>query len=213
MLWNPKNPMFLYDAPADNGGGGDATPQGDPAQTPAEIADFEAWLKEQPEPVRKAYEAHTGKLHNALKSERETRKSLEDAQKAAAKAQQDAEAETAKKNGEWQKLAEQREKELADLQAKLADYDTLRASADSYQKLMGAQWEASKKSIPAHILPLLEAMPVDKRLEYLAANADKFKTGAGGPPPSPAPADPSEADKARKEQARPQFERQIKSYF
>lgn len=38
--------------------------------------DFDAWLGEQPEQVRKGYEGHTAKLQSALASEREQRKEV-----------------------------------------------------------------------------------------------------------------------------------------
>jgi hypothetical protein len=216
MLWRPKN-LFLYDAPADNGVGGTSggQPSGDPAKpNPAEIADFESWLKDQPENVRKAFESHTTGLRGALKTERETRQSLEKAAKDAEKAKQDADAETARKNGEWQKLAEQSDAKAKSLEAQLAELTPHKDRAERFGKALEAYLKTQREGLPAHILPLLDKLDPVEQLEYIAANAATLKKApAGGPPATPPAADPSEANKANQDKNRSQFGRTVRGWF
>ncbi len=63
-------------------------------QQPAAPADFETWLKEQPEEIRKLYDSHTAGLRSALQSERSQRNDLaRQLREAASKAEQGSEAQ------------------------------------------------------------------------------------------------------------------------
>lgn len=53
------------------------TPQQQKQEQEQAPANFEKWLAEQPEPIRKLYQEHTQGLRGALDSEREQRKGLE----------------------------------------------------------------------------------------------------------------------------------------
>src|SRR5512146_2876320 len=102
MLFQPKHLMY-FDAPSDKGEGGTGTP---PAGTQPDNSGKKPITFE-------SEEAYQADLDSKLKErlDREHKK----AEAAAAKAKADAEAEAAKKNGEWQKLAEQREQEITAL--------------------------------------------------------------------------------------------------
>lgn len=54
----------------------DQQPAAEAPAEPAENFDFDAWLGEQPEHVRKGYEGKTQGLHSALEREREERKTV-----------------------------------------------------------------------------------------------------------------------------------------
>lgn len=52
-------------------------PEGDPQTQPPQVPAFETWLKAQPPEVTQILEGHAVNLKSALKSERETRQTLE----------------------------------------------------------------------------------------------------------------------------------------
>lgn len=79
--------------------------------------------------------------------ERERKKSEDAAKKAVA----DAAAEAAKKNGEWQVLAGQREKEIGEAQVKLAEIDKIQEQAKRYQDALQKSLEVQRTGLPEPI--------------------------------------------------------------
>ena len=93
-------------------------------------------------------------------------------EKAMAKAKDEAEADSLKKNQEWQALAERNAAKASELQAKLGELEPL---SDQVTKLSGAlskYLEAEKKDLPKHVLVLLEKLDVVEQIEYLALNRE-----------------------------------------
>lgn len=107
MLDRPFAHIFFSPDAGGAGGSGSSNNQGDPAQktgdqsgdgtgdSNATTPSFEDFLKAQPDPIKKAYEAHSANLRNALQSERDSRKDLEKQIKGlAAKAEKGSDLET-----------------------------------------------------------------------------------------------------------------------
>lgn len=160
-----------------------------PGGTP-EPVDFEKWLAEQTEEVRKAYEAHTTGLKSALASERDARKRLEkerqdaEAQRAAAEAKQLAE------QGQYKELAEKTQAKAAELEKQLAAAAPMAERVKALEAVIGRYLDKEKEGVPKHILALLENQPPEKQLEYLTANREVLRaasTPGGGPPATPRP--------------------------
>lgn len=129
--------------------------------------------------------------------ERERKKS----EQAAQKAREEAAAEAAAKNGEWQQLAEQRAKRLAELESQVADVETLGTKAQRFEAALKSQVEALRKDVPKHLLPLLDKLDVVEQMEWLAANRDQVAPAK----PNGVPATPRAQgglDAAQQEQAR-----------
>lgn len=167
--------MMYFDAPADNGAGTDTQPAGEhtPENSGKKPVTFES---------EEAYQADIeAKLKERL--ERERRKGEE----AAAKAKREAEEAAALKNGEWQKLAEQRAADLEKANADLKQAEAVQAKADRYEAALKKQLEAQRAAMPKHILALLDKLDPAEQLEYIATNADALKVtppkGPGSPPP------------------------------
>ena len=140
--------------------------------------------------------------------EREKKKAEEATRKAAA----DAEAEAAKKNGEWQKVAEAKERDIEEANRKLADLDAISGKATKFEAALQKQLETLRKGLPESITKLLDKLDAAEQLEWLAANRDGLtKKGPDGVPPTPPP-DGGPGDKAT-EEARKQFQRQSRSWF
>ncbi len=140
--------------------------------------------------------------------EREKKKAEEAAQKAAA----NAEAEAAKKNGEWQKVAEAKEREIAENAKKLAELDAISGKATKFETALQKQLETLRKDLPASITALLDKLDAAEQLEWLAANRESLtKKGPDGVPATP-PADGGANEKAT-EEARKTFQRQSRSWF
>ena len=90
----------------------------------------------------------------------------------AQKAREEAQAEAAAKNGEWQQLAEQRAAKIAELETQAAALDATTTKAQRYEQALSKQVEVLRKDVPKHLLPLLEKLDVVEQLEWLAANRD-----------------------------------------
>lgn len=128
------------------------------------------------------------------------------AEKAAAKAKEDALAEAAAKNGEWQQLAEQRAARLSELETQLGDLEAATARAGRYEQALGKQVEALRKDLPKHLLPLLDKLDVAEQLEWLAANREQVAlaktTGVPATPRAQGGTDAAREAEARQSSAR-----------
>lgn len=98
------------------------------------------------------------------------------AEKAAQKAREDAQAEAAAKNGEWQSLAEQRAAKLAELESQITGLESATTRAQRYEAALGQQVQALRKDLPKHLAPLLDKLDVVEQLEWLAANREQLAT-------------------------------------
>lgn len=98
--------------------------------------------------------------------ERERKKS----ETAALKAKSDAEAEAAKKNGEWQTLAEKREARVKELEALQPQLEALTSERDDLNGTIGKLLEAERKDLPASVLELLDFLTPAKQLDWLTKN-------------------------------------------
>ena len=113
-------------------------------------------------------------------------------EKAAQKAREDAEAESLKKNQEWQGLAATQEKRANELAARVTELESVGDQATRYKGALEKYLAAEKKDLPKHVLVLLEKLdPVDQ-IEYLAANREELGKGGGAPVGVPASPEPKE---------------------
>ncbi len=94
---------------------------------------------------------------------------------AEAKARKDAEEEAARKNGEWQKLAETREAELKAANEQIAASAKVQERLERYEKALKTQLDAARKDLPKHVTDLLDKLDVAEQLEYIATNAEALK--------------------------------------
>lgn len=104
------------------------------------------------------------------------------AERAAAKAREEAEAKALAEQGKFKELAEQREKRIAELEAQIADLGKAEATAKRYEKALKEALAAQTANIPEHIRALLDKMEVTEQMGWLAANADKLKPAAVAAP-------------------------------
>lgn len=115
--------------------------------------------------------------------QRERDKNKADADKAAREAADRAAAE----QGEFKKLAEQRQARVTELEAQVAESDAVKAKADRYEAALTAHLETQRKDLPKHVTELLDKLdPVDQ-LEWIAKHRDELGGGTTrtGPPASP----------------------------
>lgn len=170
-----RNRMMLFEADGGGSGTGNGTGDQNKDQNAGEKTPTE-------EPVvfksKKDLQAHIdGIVKERLDREREK------AEKNAEETRKKAEADAAAKNGEWQKLAEQREAELSEKAKALEELTSLKERAERYEKTMKAQLEAARKGLPDPITALLDKMDTMDQLEWLAEN--KSKLNVKGPPDTP----------------------------
>ena len=146
----PTGDATGQDAPA-NGGG-----EGEQKQTPALTFATEAEFQ------RKVDDLLKERLDRAAKT----------AEQKAQKAREEAQAEAAAKNGEWQQLAEQRAAKIAELETQTATLDATTTKAQRYEQALAKQVDVLRKDMPKHLAPLLDKLDVVEQLEWLAANRD-----------------------------------------
>lgn len=145
-------------------------------------------------------------LENRL--ERERKKSEEAKKKAAA----DAAAEAAKQNGEWEKVAKQREIELGDVLKKIESFDSVQEQLKKYQDALTKNLETQRTGLPEPIIKLLDKLDVAEQLEWLAVNKEAvLKKSPDGVPPTPPP-NGSGTEQELKE-AKEKFNRSTRSFF
>lgn len=152
-------------ATANGGGEGEQANAAPPAVTFASEADFQR------------------KVDDLLKERLERERVKADKQ--AQKAREEAQAEAAAKNGEWQQLAEQRAAKLAELESQVAGLDAATTRAQRYEQALAKQVEALRRDVPKHLVPLLDKLDVVEQLEWLAANRDAVAPKANGVPATP----------------------------
>lgn len=111
-----------------------------------------------------------------------------------AKAEAQTEAEKEKKKNEqqalkdqqkWQELAETREQEIQTLTKERDEALTFKEQADKYKAALDTQLVGIKKTLPKHLLPLLEKMDPVEALEYLTTNAKELNFKAATYPETP----------------------------
>ncbi len=120
-------------------------------------------------------------------------------EEAAKKAREQAEQEAAAKNGEWQKLAEQRGTKLGELEAAqttlTSQVETLTTQAARLEKALRAQLDGLRRDVPKPVMALLDKLDPVEQLEWLAANREQVGAGKQGVPGTPKPAGAKDADK------------------
>jgi len=128
-------------------------------------------------------------------------KKLQEQVEAADREKAQREADAAKAQGEWQKVAEQHE-------ARVKDLEPFKERAERYETALKAHLETARKDLPAHITTLLDRLEPDEQLTWLAENGAALggqTTARPGTTTNPRPAsDPSRKDavtQARKELA------------
>jgi myosin heavy subunit len=176
----------------------------DPPAGETPPADFETWLKSQPEEVQKRFEDHTAGLKNALNSEREKKRELEKAEKDR-KANEQAEAEKRlKEQGEYKQLAEQHAAKIAELETQLAQLAPATERVKVLETALGKYLAKEREGLPPHILALLDSLSVDKQLEYITNNRQALKPAAptGAIPPTPPATTPGQlSDEERRKRS------------
>lgn len=131
-------------------------------------------------------------------------------EKAAQKAREEAETKALADQQKFQELAEKRAKALTDLEATAADLtgkvESATQRAERYEKALTAMLTEQRKRVPDHLHSLLDKLPVDEQLAWIASNGDKL-TGATGVPATPKPAGLTDVDKERAQATTAQFYR------
>lgn len=170
--------------------GNDKDKKSDDSQ--AKAIEFDAFLKEQSQEVQDAYKTHTDGLTSALQKERDANKERAVADKkrddeAAVKKRDADEAERKRleEQGEFQKLAEQSTTRADKADARVAELEPLTERVKVLEGAVTGMVETAKKDVPEHILALLEAMPLEKQLEYLAKHGEALRKGGDGPEKTP----------------------------
>jgi hypothetical protein len=96
------------------------------------------------------------------------------AAKQADKAAEAARAKALEEQGKYKELAEA-------AQGKVGELEPYKERAERLEAVLSKRWDAEKPGVPDYILPLLEKMPVDERLDYVTENREKWG-GKSGPP-------------------------------
>lgn len=115
---------------------------------------------------------------------REQKKSAD----AAEKARREAEDKAAAEQGEFKKLADQRQERIAALEAQVAEAQAFKEKAERYEGALKAHLDEMRKGLPASTLELLDGRDVVDQMTWLAKHRDEVvgaAAGKNGPPASP----------------------------
>ncbi len=133
--------------------------------------------KEQPKTFDLAY---VQQLRQEAASYRVKAKELEDLQAETAEKQALAERERLEKQGEYQALYETANGKLSEFET---HNKTLAEQLAETNQVLETLYSKQAETVPDHIKPLLEKMPVTERIDWIAKNQDKLTTGkANGTP-------------------------------
>lgn len=142
----------------------------------------------------------------AERLERERKKT----ETATAKAREEAEAKALADQAKFQELADKRGAKLTELETATADLtgklESEAAKALRYEKALTAMLAEQRKRVPEHLHGLLDKLPVDEQLTWIASNGDKL-AGATGVPATPKPTGLLDADKEKAQASATQFYR------
>lgn len=139
-------------------GDGPGPNAGNPVQfTPEQQAHLDAIIAERLKRGREKWEADAAEL----------------ARKAAAATEAAQLAEQQK----WQELAQKREGTIGELEGKLKAAGEREGRLTRLEAALKAQLESQRAGLPPHVLALLDRLPVEEQLEYIAANAAALKPG------------------------------------
>lgn len=184
FIWKNR---FLYEADKGNGGAEDGKQTTDDAsgKTGGDSKPFAVFKDE-----KEFQDAIDKRLAERLERERKK------ADAAAQKAREDAEAKALADQQKFQELADKRGKALTDLEASTAtltvQLEAEQGKAQRYEKALTALLTEQRKRVPDHLHGLLDKLPVDEQLTWIATNGDKLTTTAGVPStPKPTAAGPS----------------------
>jgi DNA repair exonuclease SbcCD ATPase subunit len=150
-------------------------------------------------------------LNQAIEArlERERKKQEANVQKA----RDEAAAENAKKNGEWQTLAEQREARIKELEPVTAKLDETAAERDQLRSAVESMLKEQTKDLPAHVVELLSGLSPLKQLDWIAKNAEALRKKPLTVPGTPQPDNGKAVSEAEDKDNREKFRAGVRSYF
>ena len=168
MLFDLLRRGWYFDKDGGAGGApGDGTEE-DPAKDPSDAGDD----KDKGKAGKDEKTFTQAELDQIVKDrlERERKKHEADAEKA----RKQAEAAALEKNQEWQKLAETRAQELADLAREKDELAPYKEQAEKYRAALDAQLAKAKEKLPKHILPLIEKLDPVEAMAYITEHAEEL---------------------------------------
>lgn len=175
-------------------------PDGPPGGAPIEPPKTEDAPKTEPPAANPAEEKKfsQAELERVLTERLEREKKKQDA--AAQKAKEDAEAAAAEAAKEFEKLANTRKTKVEQLEAEKAELAKTAERVTTLEALVKAHVDKERQELPAHIVSLLDALPVEGQYQWLVANgaAAKAKT-PDGVPVTPKPGDPKSLNNVEKQ--------------
>jgi hypothetical protein len=194
-----------------------------PDETPTPTIDETPKTDDQQTPPAETPKESKGKVYTEaeLKDEVERRlksqkSAIEAAQAKERKQQEDA---ALAQQGEYQKLAEERQQRIGELERQIAESETVTSQRDRYKGTLAKFLAKEREGLPAHILKLLDRMDEADQLDYIAENADDLKpaaaegSNANGAhvPPSPKAAERGAISDAERQRRREQVARQVRA--
>lgn len=103
------------------------------------------------------------------------------------KVEQEAEATRLAEQQKWQELAGKREAEVKALEGKLEEGKAREGRLARLEAALQTQLATQRTGLPPHLLALLDKMPVEEQLEYLATNAAVLRPAGQAAPIPPTP--------------------------
>jgi hypothetical protein len=123
---------------------------------------------------------------------KEREKAKADLEAETSKARKKAEQDALKEKEDFKTLAEQREAEISELRKQLEELTPFKENSAKFEKALKDQLEAVKKSLPKHILPLIEKLDPIEAMQYIEEHRKELGAKLEHVPPTPPEFDQSE---------------------
>ncbi len=82
--------------------------------------------------------------------------------------------------GEWEKLAESRQKKIGEQESRIAELEAQAGLVEKYEEALGRYRDQLVEQVPEHVRALLDGRDMADQLSWLTDNVGKFKPGEDG---------------------------------
>lgn len=185
---------------------------GNPTDNGAGGSDVEKAGKDKPK-AEVAFSAKQQALVDMLVGEarlKEREKARADLESETSKARKKAEQDALKEKEDFKTLAEQREAEIIELRKQLDELTPFKDSATKYETALKDQLEAVKKSLPKHLLPLIEKLDPIEAMQYIEEHRKELGAKLEHVPPTPPEFDQTES--AHESKQAKEMQKLVKSF-
>jgi hypothetical protein len=193
-------PTFFFDADKGTNGGAPANGTDPGKKDDDDKSDPDGKKTDEPEEKKFTQKDLDAIIADRLKREEVKREAT------AKKVREQAEEEALVKNQEFQKLADERAKRIAELEPRVGEIEPLKEQVTRYKEALEKYLEAEKKDLPKHVLTLLEKLDPIEQMTFISENREELGKPAKTVDPIPPSPNPKERKLSDDDKSRAQKE-------